>query len=269
MYIRIKTRCNFSCAHCGFSCDANGIDMDFATFRKAIKIAKQKKGVVTLGGGEPTIHRDFWRFFNYALDKLGKGNVSIVTNGSQTETTLKLADLTDKGIITSFVSLDEYHEPIDSSVADRYKQMKRASEIGAVKNQGRGINIVGSIDGCLTRKVTIDADGKIYTCSCMDEYLGTVDKYKFPSLDCSHIDHNAYQCFGYCSKHGHLLLEKGLPEKEYKAAVRIKILDLMGKYYQKNITESELDINLERLLIESGMNRKEFEGMIDSIVGEI
>lgn len=46
-----------------YSCTNNGIDMTVDIFRKCCKLAKTKCENIFLGGGEPTLHKDFELFF--------------------------------------------------------------------------------------------------------------------------------------------------------------------------------------------------------------
>lgn len=79
--------------------------------------------MVTLGGGEPTLHPQFWHYLKYAiseLDRLSYENghpfVGIVTNGSRTWTAIALANMAKHGKIWAKVSIDSYHDPIHWSV---------------------------------------------------------------------------------------------------------------------------------------------------------
>jgi hypothetical protein len=85
------------------------------------KIVQHTKGHLCLGGGEPTIHPKFWEFLDlvweYATDPL---EVGLVTNGSMTETTLKLAALAKEGKLACILSLDKYHAPIDPAVVQAF-----------------------------------------------------------------------------------------------------------------------------------------------------
>jgi MoaA/NifB/PqqE/SkfB family radical SAM enzyme len=217
MYIEITTRCNMSCAHCGADAKAAGIDMTFDVFKKAVRVCKEAGATrVTIGGGEPTIHPEFMKMLDYAVEQF-KITVSIISNGSNTATVLKLANMTEKGIIAASISQDEYHDPIDPRVVKRYTELKTPyfkdhdaiKKLPNVINVGRGKNIAGAVeDRCLASAIYIAADGNIYACGCKTELLGNVDNYKLPKIDCEGIDSKKYSCLGYCSNYGHRLVNR-------------------------------------------------------------
>jgi len=212
MYIEITTRCNMSCAHCGVDAKVTGEDMTFEVFKEALKVCPDVK-TVTLGGGEPTIHPEFMKILEYAIEVKGaKENVGITTNGSMTDIALKLADMTDKGIISASLSLDKYHSKIDNRVVKRYSDKGRIKTFSEVKNIGRGKNIPNAVDQCFCPMLNIAANGDIYTCGCRTEYLGTVYDYKLPNIGCSTVDLKKYICSGYCSRHGHITIEDERPK---------------------------------------------------------
>jgi len=212
MYIEITTRCNMFCAHCGVDAKATGEDMTFEVFKEALKVCPDVK-MVTLGGGEPTIHPEFMKMIEYAIEVNGaKRNVGITTNGSMTDIALKLADMTDKGIISASLSLDKYHSKIDNRVVKRYSDKGRIKSFSEVKNIGRGKNIPNAVDQCFCPMLNIAANGDIYTCGCRTEYLGTVFDYNLPEIGCSVVDLNKYICSGYCSNYGHVTIEDARPK---------------------------------------------------------
>lgn len=92
-----------------------GQDMTFDTFRAAID---QDHELVTLGGGEPTIHPQFEKFLLYAISKCA--NVWMATNGSQTEIALALAGLAEHGVLGVALSQDPWHDPIAPEVVKAF-----------------------------------------------------------------------------------------------------------------------------------------------------
>ena len=137
-YIQITNRCLFHCAHCCFSCGPVGNDMTWSTFRRAIEMAKEYDSHVTIGGGEPTLHAQFWRFMGYAIGQLADsdGGIFIVTNGNQTHDALALARMAKKGIIGAAVSKTRYHQEISQDVVMAFTKPDRRSE-GSYYNDGR------------------------------------------------------------------------------------------------------------------------------------
>lgn len=105
-----------SCAHCCFVCTADGEDMSLELFQQTLQHCKSS---LTIGGGEPTIHPKFWDFLELAIE--GGYQIGIATNGSLTNTTLKLAALAREGTIACVLSQDAYHAPINQRVIDAFK----------------------------------------------------------------------------------------------------------------------------------------------------
>ena len=64
MYIRILNECNMSCDHCMMNCErgVKGEHMNHGTFARALDFAKDYGEHITIGGGEPTMHKDFFDF---------------------------------------------------------------------------------------------------------------------------------------------------------------------------------------------------------------
>jgi len=92
MYLIITTRCNMKCPHCWLDATAEGEDMSWEIFKAALKLNHWS---FVLGGGEPTLHPEFSRFLDYALEALDQqGCIQVVTNGTQTQTAMELARLT-------------------------------------------------------------------------------------------------------------------------------------------------------------------------------
>jgi hypothetical protein len=185
-----------SCAHCGFDCTAKGKDMNIRTFRASVKLAKEITGRICLGGGEPTIHPRFWDFMSISLATFRK-EVTVVTNGSQTETSLALAHMSTHGVIHACLSLDDYHDPIEKIVVDTFKLGKASGDDrrGVVGDRGDGLgkplfikigraaaNGIGHNEYCLCDNLIIDPDGKIWRCGCRLEQYGTVFDPKLPKL---------------------------------------------------------------------------------------
>ena len=123
MYIQITTRCNMKCAHCCYSAGPEGEDMSFDMFKMILdkwgkQMAELDNNLIILGGGEPTIHPDFWKMIMYSTSY---GIPWVATNGKLTEDALLLADLGKKGKVSSVLSLDKWHEPIAQKVIDAFK----------------------------------------------------------------------------------------------------------------------------------------------------
>lgn len=66
--------------------------MSKEVFQAAVKLNWDRGDVITLGGGEPTLHPQFWEFFGLMWAHVDLDMPPyIVTNGSNTEISLALA----------------------------------------------------------------------------------------------------------------------------------------------------------------------------------
>lgn len=94
----LTSACNFRCPHCVDSGIINtGESLSLDTIRKSVDTL-QKKGllsVILIGGGEPTVHRDFEEIVRFLRTR--GIQVGIVTNGSRLERVEEVADLLKEG----------------------------------------------------------------------------------------------------------------------------------------------------------------------------
>ena len=164
-------------------------------FEKSIAIAKDKGVIITIGGGEPTLHSLFKSYLAHAVwelagvsAELGMPAVHMVTNGSNTELALNLAKLAKRGIISCSVSHDQYHDSIEDIVIQAFKKESTYGSRGD-DNDCRGINDeqryiipVGRAKGwgnhpkvkCACDAVFIKPDGRVYPCGCRKTCIGNI-----------------------------------------------------------------------------------------------
>ena len=199
MYIMITSKCNMKCAHCGFSCTEKGEDMSLEVFTKAAELAGERGEHIAIGGGEPTIHPQFWALLGIALGSTDE-SVWLSTNGSITETAIKLAKMAKKGIIGCRLSIDKWHDPIHHRVEDAFRREERSyldrdnndcREISKgtydLIKSGRAVKLVNNghaigKQGCICSEVFVTPNGNIYECGCQLHQIGTVfDGYEMPS----------------------------------------------------------------------------------------
>ena len=89
MYLQITTKCNMTCAHCCYSCKpGRGKHADYHDILDAISFASDMGEIITIGGGEPTLHPRFFDILKRCLWAFDY--VWLATNGSQTETMYRL-----------------------------------------------------------------------------------------------------------------------------------------------------------------------------------
>ena len=189
------------CRHCCFACTARGTDMSRETFHKAIELASEHESSITIGGGEPTLHPHFQEFLMHAVWELaGQSNSSgspavyLVTNGTNENISLTLAQLAERGVIGCRLSQDQYHD--QSLVTDRvraaFKRPNRElygsanfrDEYDCRETNGEILNVIAMgrakkwgnrsmIAGCCGG-VFCTPRGNLYACECKQARLGTV-----------------------------------------------------------------------------------------------
>lgn len=184
MYLQITTLCNMRCPHC---CARTHAGMPFEhmnlkTYRKALSLSLDYSGSVSLGGGEPTLHPDFWQFFGLALSAPYIESLWLATNGSKKETTLALAAIAlESNVVGITLSQDAYHSPISDEVVAFFGTHKDSLETRDVTydviDTGFATdNQLGSTtDICACPETFIKPNGDIFMCGCEDALqIGTV-----------------------------------------------------------------------------------------------
>lgn len=193
MYITLTTRCNMTCEHCCGDYTEKGEDMALETFRNVLDYDSE---VITLGGGEPTLHPLFWQILGESIAHCDEW-VWLATNGSQTRTAIALAKLARKGVLGVALSQDDYHDPIDPEVVEAFtrdKQVSRpydnrtpdAREIRDVT--GNEVNAgrcdFGAEDSCCCPGFMVMPDGAVRACGCADApTLGNINEEFQPPDD--------------------------------------------------------------------------------------
>lgn len=188
-----------TCEHCCFDCTSVGTDMSLKIFEKACKIAESLDDYISIGGGEPTLNPNFWAMLGLSLGCSAENYVWLATNGSQTETALRLANMARKGIIGVALSQDEYHDEIDPHVIMAFQHHEFDNYDSRGDNDQREIrdvtsrhhslvdagrakkNHIGSRNECVCDDLFITPNGKIYGCGCKTHCFGTVDNYNIPN----------------------------------------------------------------------------------------
>lgn len=192
VYICLTSRCNMKCRHCCVSAGPVGEDMTESTFEQCISFAEAiaartgRPITVVLGGGEPSVHPRFREFLESIEDRAYNRRqieqVRVITNGKRVSDALFLLEMAKRSsVLCAGLSLDEYHEPIDSAVICAWLAAARdhdniESESGKIiSNHGRARdNGLLAFDYCCCPGPSIEPDGTIYGCGCRTERLGTV-----------------------------------------------------------------------------------------------
>ena len=93
----LTSSCNFACPHCVDSTIINtGAALELNTVQETLDTLTERGllSVILLGGGEPTLHRDFATIVRYIKSK--GLQLGIVTNGSRLTQVAQVADLLEK-----------------------------------------------------------------------------------------------------------------------------------------------------------------------------
>lgn len=203
MYLSITTRCNMSCPHCCFAATTKGADMDRYTFLTALDRAVELGELITIGGGEPTCHKEFFTFLDKAMEYYNRGKLEmpplVITNGKLAGKARKLLQyVEEERPVWVELSQDEYHDPINPEIvrgfqahqqyrdrANRYwnagytdrgagiRTVKSIVPVGRAADAARGILTSSNLQ-CCCEDMLVDPHGNIFSCGCKTHLLGNV-----------------------------------------------------------------------------------------------
>jgi MoaA/NifB/PqqE/SkfB family radical SAM enzyme len=151
--------------------------MTFDTFKNALKIVEDYGDTLSLGGGEPTVHPEFWQFLGYALSKQLEGPLWLATNGKRTDDALALAGLAKKGAISCALSQDQWHDGVEPKVVQAFTRPEQHAyasnsedyrEIRTIKEPYRAGRWKKGLRCCVCTDLVVQPDGSIHQCGCMD-----------------------------------------------------------------------------------------------------
>lgn len=203
MYFQITTRCNMTCAHCCFSANNKGDNMSRETFLKALELAESFGEYVTIGGGEPTVHPEFFDYLDKTIERYHKGYIDmpplVVTNGKLVTKARKLLEyIEEEQPVFVDLSLDEYHDPIRPEIENAFKAydrirrenarfggrhveggagirtVKNIQPVGRAAEPARGIPITVVGAPCCCEDMLVDPFGNVFSCGCKTHLLGNV-----------------------------------------------------------------------------------------------
>lgn len=193
-YLQITTKCNMTCEHCCYSCGPKGRHGSYEQIIENIRFIHSEldEEYITIGGGEPTLHPRFFDILRYCLDKFEY--VWMATNGSQTNTMYRLANIIDgndyeytdhdeeiedyveepiylrhNNHLQVALSQDYFHDEIDSKVVDLWKKSKyeiRDVSRTVINNGRAGRTGAANTYGCVCSDKIIKIDGSIRMCGC-------------------------------------------------------------------------------------------------------
>jgi len=115
VYLEITSKCNGFCPYCHNNSKLNGADIPLKNIKNIIDSIDfmPPEAVLTLSGGEPTLHPDFVKIVRYSLDK-GNGKIRVITNGS-------LIDRLDIYELLSYCEVQLTIETLNSKLHDKYR----------------------------------------------------------------------------------------------------------------------------------------------------
>lgn len=166
------------------------------TFRNCLK--KIGDSMISLGGGEPTLHRQFLHMLMEAVTWPYVEHVWLATNGSRTTISLLLAKMAKAGIIGCDLSRDAWHDEIDQKVVEAFYPGITTSRYDAKNVDCRGIRDVeghekraGRCDwgdeGCACPGTIVKPNGDVFMCGCHDApFLGNVNDKDFTVTGWTH-----------------------------------------------------------------------------------
>lgn len=181
MYLQITTRCNMTCDHCCYSCNRQGEDMSMEVLDAALEY---NCGYVTIGGGEPTLHKHFEKILFKVMghDCTEDTGVFVITNGTHKERSLALLQLAKKEVVGAELSTDHYHDldMIPDDVWHAYQELGFTRDVTAdgtrpVSATGRAAKEIPAGDTtrdlCVCEDMIIKPNGDVYQCGCDDAPL--------------------------------------------------------------------------------------------------
>lgn len=193
MYLQITERCNMKCKHCCMSAGKKGADMPLDVVKAALK---HSDDYITIGGGEPTLHPEFYQILCLTIGACESQGCHVITNGKVKDRALVLAKMARAGVIGAELSLDKYHERVDPEVVQAFKPRDRESwradhdntnlqsyrTVSKILARGRGKKIAGAEDECACTETFVDPKGDVYMCGCKNVKLGDVfNGWEMPS----------------------------------------------------------------------------------------
>ena len=174
--------------------------MPLDTFYLASEVAKEwDDEFVYIGGGEPTLHPDFFKILFYLMRHFD--NVELTTNGSRDKVMHRLRyilweedeELCNHGMssdnLTVALSLDQYHDPISQWIKDWFKKAEehnhrmqgslgghkistyiKGDYMRVLSNAGRAKKnqLRPAKNKCVCPDIFIKPSGDIRLCGCID-----------------------------------------------------------------------------------------------------
>jgi MoaA/NifB/PqqE/SkfB family radical SAM enzyme len=158
--------------------------MSLDTFLRACELAHEYGEYITLGGGEPTLHKRFREFVGIAIAYVEEGGPYIITNGSNATLSLWLHRLIEKEVVGGELSLDQFHDRsmVSDSVVEAFSSMRgdrfanRIRTVRQIQRQGRAITngLWTEEEGCACDDLFVTPSGRLYACGHRELSFGTI-----------------------------------------------------------------------------------------------
>lgn len=221
--------------------------MSLETYVEVMHIAKNFGEYITLGGGEPTLHRDFKRILNSTISN--NVPVHVITNGKNKGSALWLVDrydeIDDKNILGIELSQDEYHEAIDPYTVRLYKSRELIRTVHPKNIIGIGSAIKNnlSVDNsrCMCETLFVKPSGDIHWCGCANSpKLGNVHDKNINSVIDMYFNTIYILNSDYC-----------IQPVQYELLEQIDDNDIQGQFNDENIDPAFLEMikSFEREII--------------------
>jgi len=123
MIFQLTNYCDMECPHCCVNSTKDGGHSSLKTLIQVVKVVKQfKPKTLIIGGGEPTDHIEFFKFFKYILKNIKKSDIVLATNGKF---------LYDNKKVKEMIRLNKkYYFTIQVTAVDRlYKNVYKTTEL--------------------------------------------------------------------------------------------------------------------------------------------
>lgn len=204
MYLMLTEKCNMRCDHCCFACGPKGstlwpstgvTSMPWEVFTRAVDMSLDYEDCLVLGGGEPTLWKEFRRGLSYLDEVVQYGHsVLMITNGTRERNTfayirhMEKAREYDQGEWNLSVSYnDGYHdermmsEKVYYWCADRVHRIKERNKreyshvyddtfrtVTRIHRNGRaeGLDLPDFVEGCGCSGPIVRPSGEIRFCGC-------------------------------------------------------------------------------------------------------
>lgn len=147
--------------------------MSRATFEKVMSLCSDD--YITLGGGEPTLHKRFLEFLVEAIANCE--SVHVITNGSIEKSAIILSKLSKSEVISAELSFDKFHNLnlVSPRVQDAFADSLRNTSKNLIAVGRAKENDLSSDDTrCCCDDIFCTPLGVLYSCGCKVIKIGSV-----------------------------------------------------------------------------------------------